>query len=233
VLDDDESGDRRNAATPANEEPAFEVTAIPDRCGSPSTLSAVLAESGTNDGKNTPNSLTQHTMHGCGDEEEERGEDLHEDVLPYSGNFACGEGSCNGIGPDAPASAGLICDVFAEYEKTFGMPQRKQKAARSALYSCNNNDLSADPIPRSLYREEPLAVTDDGGRSIEQPTEVADDVIGHGHFLRREVEDGSTSRPRQESDRQRTETEDVRSEHLSTFTSDCHLGNFYTRLVES
>lgn len=29
----------------------------------------------------------------------------------------------DGIGLDAPVSAGLIRDVFAEYEKTFAMPR--------------------------------------------------------------------------------------------------------------
>lgn len=85
----------------------------------------VLAESGTNDGKNTPNSLTQHIMHKRGDDEEERGKDVQEDVLPYNGYLACGEGSDNGKGSEAPASAGLIYDVFAEYEKTFGTPRLK------------------------------------------------------------------------------------------------------------
>ncbi|KAF7510546.1 hypothetical protein GJ744_006392 [Endocarpon pusillum] len=132
-------------------------------------------------------------MHGCKDEEEGRGEDLQENVLSHSGNFACGEGSCDDISSDAPASAGLICDVFAEYEKTFGMPWRKHKIAHSALYPCDYNDSSAHPVPRSLHPEELLTVTDDGGRSIEQPTKVADIVIGLGHFLRRNFEDGSIS----------------------------------------
>jgi hypothetical protein len=132
-------------------------------------------------------------MHGCRDEEEERGEDLQENVLSHSSNFAYGEGNCDDIGSDAPTSAGLICNVFAEYEKTLGMPRRKQKTARSALYSCNYSDSSVDPVPRFLHPEEPLTVTDDGGRSIEQPTEVADSVVGPGRFLRREFEDRPTS----------------------------------------
>ena len=129
-------------------------------------------------------------MHSCKDREEERGEDLQENVLPHSGNFACGEGSCDGIGSDAPASAGLICNVFAEYEKTFGMPRRKQKTAHSALHSCNYSDSSAHPVPQSLHLAEPLTVTDDGGRSIKQPTEVTDSVIGPGHFLKRDLRIG-------------------------------------------
>ena len=234
MLDDGQSGDRCDAATPDNEELTFEVTAPLDRCGLPSTLTNILAESGTKHGKNTPNSLTQHIMHKRGDDEEERGKDVQEDVLPHNGYFARGEGSGNDIGPEAPASAGLIHDVFAEYGKTFGTPRLKQKAARSALYySSNDNDSLAGHIPRSLHHEEPQAVTDDGGISIEHPTQVAGDVVSPGRFLRRELEDGSTSRPRQESDRQRTKTEDVGSEHLSTFTSDCRLGKFYISPVES
>jgi hypothetical protein len=234
VLDDGQSGDGCDAATPDNEELTFEVTAPLDRCGLPSTLTNVLAESGTNYGKNTPNSLTQHIMYKRGDDEEERGKDVQENVLPHNGYFACGEGSGNDIDPEAPASAGLIHDVFAEYEKTFSTPQLKQKAARSALcYSSNDNNSLAGHVPRSLHHKEPQAVTDDGGTSIEHPTQIAGDDVSPGHFLRRELEDGSTSRPRQESDRQRTETEDVGSEHLSTFTSDCRLRNFYISPVES
>jgi hypothetical protein len=135
-------------------------------------------------------------MHGYRDKEEERGEDLQENVLLYSGKFACREGNCDDIGSDAPASAGLICDVFAEYKKTFDMLRQKQKTARSALHSCNYSDSSADPVPRFLYPKEPLTVTDNGSRSIEQPTEVTDSVVSLGHFLRREFEDGSTSQPR-------------------------------------
>ena len=172
-------------------------------------------------------------MHKREDDEEERGKDVQEDMHPHNGYFACGEGSGNGIGPEAPASAGLIHDVFAEYEKTFGTPELKQKAARSALrYSSNDNDLLAGHVPRSLH-EEPQAVTDDSGMSIKHSTQVAGDDVSSGRFSRRELKDESTFRPRQESDRQQTETENVRSEHLSTFTSDCRLGNFYITPVES
>jgi hypothetical protein len=156
VLDDGQSGEGCDAATPGNEELTFEVTASLDRCGPSSTLTNVLAESGTNDGKNTPNSLTQHIMHKRRDDEEERGKGVQEDVLLYKGYFACGEGSSNDIGPEASTSAGLIHDVFAEYEKTFGTPWLEQKAARSALrYSSNDNDLLADHVPRSLHYKEP------------------------------------------------------------------------------
>jgi hypothetical protein len=93
--------------------------------------------------------------------------------------------------------------------------------------------LMAGHVPRSLHHEEPQAVTDDGGTSIEHPTQVAGDNVCPGRFSRRELKDGSTSRPRQESDRQRTKTENVGSEHLSTFTNDCRLGNFYISPVES
>jgi hypothetical protein len=119
-----------------------------DRCNPPSILTNVLAESGTNDGKNAPNSLTQHIMHKHEDEEEERGKDVQENVHPHNDYFVCGEGGGNGIGPEAPASASLIYNVFTKYEKTFGTPRLKQKAARSALrYSSNDNDSLAGHVP--------------------------------------------------------------------------------------
>jgi hypothetical protein len=61
-------------------------------------------------------------MHGCEDEEEERSENVHKSVLLYSSNFAYKKGSSDSTGLDVPASAGLICNVFAKYKKTFGMP---------------------------------------------------------------------------------------------------------------
>jgi len=40
----------------------------------------------------------------------------------------------NGIDSDTPASVGLIHDVFAGYEETFGSPKSKQKVAHSTLH---------------------------------------------------------------------------------------------------
>lgn len=72
-------------------------------------------------------------MHKHGDDEEERGKDVQEDMLPHNRYFACGEGNDNGVGPEAPSSAGLIHDVFAEYEKTFSTRQLN-KRQRARLY---------------------------------------------------------------------------------------------------
>jgi hypothetical protein len=120
MLDGSQSDNGYDAATRDNEELAFKVTAPLDRCSPPSTLTNVLAESDTNDGKNTPNNLIQHIMHKRRDDEEERDKDVQKNVLLPNSYFACGEGISNGIGLEAPAFAGLIYNVFAEYEKTFG-----------------------------------------------------------------------------------------------------------------
>lgn len=132
------------------------------------------------------------------------------------------------MGLNAPASAGLIHDVFAEYEKTFGMARRKQKTTRSAPHDCQDSGMAAGSIPQPIRLEAPRAVTDDGVTSVEQPTEVTRDDVGPRKFSR-ELENGFTSQLRQENNQQGTQTEDIRSKRLLRFASDCCPGKFYNR----
>jgi hypothetical protein len=227
VLDDKQAVDKHDAAISDDEKPTFEVAGLVGFRGPSPTLLSVLAEPGADDGKSTRNSPAQYNTDSREDNKEERGEDPHADEVPYNDNLAYSEGGGDGIGSDAPASVGLIHDVFAEYERTFSMSSRKQKRARSALNDCQDSDTAAGSIPRPISHEEPLGVT-----SIEQPAEAASDDASPSNFSRREPENGSTSRPRQGRYRQGTETDDVRSMCLPTFAGDCRLGKFYTSPVE-
>ncbi|KIX03677.1 uncharacterized protein Z518_07230 [Rhinocladiella mackenziei CBS 650.93] len=130
-------------------------------------------------------------------------------------------GSGDGIGSHAPASVGLIYDVFTESEMAFGMPRRKQKAARSTPHDRQDSDIAAGSVPRPISHEDPHAVADDGVTGIGQWTEVASDDVGSSCFSRGAFENGSTPRTRQESYRQEAETDDARSECLLKFTGDC------------
>src|SRR5258708_6073924 len=91
VLDDDEAVDTHEVAAPDAGKPAFEVADLVERCDPSPTLSGVLTEPGTDDGTNAQNSLARSPMDGRGDDEEERGGDLHEDEVSHNDTVACGE----------------------------------------------------------------------------------------------------------------------------------------------
>jgi hypothetical protein len=229
MLDDNQRIDKHDTAALNNEKPTFKVT---DPYRPSPNLSSALAEPGTDDKKNAQNGLTQYATDYRRDDKEERRGNLHEDRVPHNTNLACGEGGGDSIDSDAPASAGLIHNIFAEYKKIFSMPKRKQKAVGSTLHNYKDSDIIADPISPPIRHEEPLAVTDDGITGIEPPIVMAGDKVGPNHYLRREFRNKSTPRPRRESNRQGTEIDNIRSEYLSTFTGDYHLGKFYTGPIE-
>jgi hypothetical protein len=189
VLDDDQPVDTHKAAAPNDGKPTFEVADPVNPSGPSPTLSEVLAEPGADDGKNAPDGLAQYNRHNRAGDEGERGNNLHEDEALHTNTLArgdCGnEYNGNGTGSDAPASVGLIHDVFAEYEETFVMPRRKQKAARSALHDCPDSDTTAGSIPCSDSQGEPWGATDDGIADMEQPIEAAGGDAGRCDFSKK------------------------------------------------
>ena len=231
VLDNDQAVDKPDAAAPDVEKHTFEVADPVDYCGPSPTLSSVLTKPGTDDGKNTQNSLTQYTRDSCGENEEERDENLREDETPNNDTIVCGEGVEDDIGSDAPASAGLIHDVFAEYERTFSMPRRKQRVARPALHDYRDNGIATGSIPPPISHPEPRAVADDDVTGMEQPVEAAGEDVGPNNSSRGEIENGSTFQPRWESNRQGTETDNARSRCVSRLASDCNSGKSITTLL--
>ena len=110
---------------------------------------------------------------------------------------------------------------------------QKQNTARSCLHNNTNYSGSvAEPFPQPACDEEPRTVANDDV-NVEQPTDVAREYLDAAHFSGAELEDESTSQPGQEGDRQRTETENVGSDHLSTSPGEFRRGNVYTSPAES
>lgn len=69
---------------------------------------------------------------------------------------------------------------------------------------------------------------------LKQLAEAAGSDAGRHNPSKEEIEKGSASQLRQESDGQEeeAENEDVRSQCVSTMVSDCHSGEFYIGAIE-
>ncbi|KIX01211.1 uncharacterized protein Z518_08936 [Rhinocladiella mackenziei CBS 650.93] len=233
VLDDDQQIDTHDALASNDEKPAFEV-ASPTTSSDPSLkLYGGGAERGMDDGKSIPDGTAQGDKDDRASDEEEGGgtkphEDdaLHTHTLAANGNGGiecCGSGT----GSDTPASVGRIHDVFAEYEETFGLPKSKQKVARSTVHDCPESGTIAGSLSRPVSHGEPRVSADDDVAKIEQAAEAAGGDAAR--LSKREIENGSTSRSRQESNEQETEIVQVRSQCVATLAGGCHSQSAFQR----
>ncbi|KIX03740.1 uncharacterized protein Z518_07293 [Rhinocladiella mackenziei CBS 650.93] len=208
VLDDDQSVDIPDAAASDDEKPTFEVTdPITHRGLSPSlTLSGGFAEPDTEDGKDTSDSLAKYNTRDPVRDEKGGSNKSHKDNAFHTCTLTRGNGgnerSESGIGSDAPASIGQIHDVFAEFEETFGMARRKQNTV-TTLRDCPDRDVTARSIPR------PVRAAVDGAADMEQLAEAVSGDVGCNYLSKEEIENGTTFQSRQESDGQKTQTEDI------------------------
>ncbi|KAK5282692.1 hypothetical protein LTR80_011998, partial [Exophiala xenobiotica] len=133
VLDDDHPVDIPDAAASGDGNPTLEVVNREPLSSPSPTLSRGTAELSNEDGKDNPDSLAQYKSDNpTGDANEGGSNESHKDDALHARIPANGSGgdecSDSGTGADAPASVGQIHDVFAEFEETFGMARRKQKA---------------------------------------------------------------------------------------------------------
>ena len=165
-----------------------------------------------------------------GDEKEGGSNKSHKDDALHARTLARGNGSNeysdNGTGLNTPASVGRIYDVFAEFEQTFGMARRKQKTVVATLRDYPNRDVTAGSVPSPVGRGEPRSAADDGAADLEQLSEAVSADVGRNYLSKGEIENGSTFQSRQESDGQGTQTEDIKSQCVSTLASDCQSVEF-------
>ncbi len=236
MLDDDQSVDIPDAASPDDQKPTLEVADLAPPSDPSPTLSGGFAEPRTEDGKDAPDSLAKYnTNDPAGDEKEGGNNKSEEDDAFHTRTLTRGNGSneCSDsvIRTDAPASVGPILDVFTEFEETFGLARRKQKTVVTTLRDCPDRDVTTGSIPRPVSQGEPRSAADDGAADMELLAETVSGDIGRNYLSEEEIENGSTFQSRQESDGQETQTEDVRSQCISTLASDCHSGEFMSMLL--
>ncbi|MCJ1282889.1 hypothetical protein MMC26_002215 [Xylographa opegraphella] len=207
LLDNDQPVDIPDAASPDDQKPTLEVPDPAPHSGPSPTLSGEFAEPRHQDGKDAPDSLAKYnTNDPAGDEK--------------AGNNKSEDDSA--IRTDAPASVGQIHDVFAEFEETFGLTRRKQKTMVATLRDCPYRDVTTGSIPRPVSQGEPRSAADDGAADMELLAETVSGDVGRNSLSEEEIENRSTFQSRQESDGQETQTEDVRSQCISTLAGDCH-----------
>jgi len=231
VLDDYQPVSFPDAAASEDGNPTLEVVNQEPPSSPSPTLSGGTAELSNEGGKDDPDSLSLYkTDNPTGDQKEGGSNESHKDDalharIPTNGS-GCDECSDSGTGSDAPASVGRIHDVFAEFEETFGMARRKQKAVVTAVRDCPDRDDAAGSIPPPVSQGGPRPAADDGAADMELFAQtVHGGDIGHSYLSKGEIENGSPFQSEQESDGRETQTEDVRSQCVSTLTSDCHSGS--------
>ena len=128
-----------------------------------------------------------------------------------------------------------IHDVFAEFEETFAMARRRQKTVVATLLDRLDRDVTAGTIPRPVSQEgpRPRSAADDGAVDMEELAEAVSGDPGYNYSSKDEIENGSTFQSKRGDDRQETQTEDVRSQCISTLASDCRSGESYISAVKS
>lgn len=195
---DDEEDDGHDAAASGRNEPTFESASSADRLDPPS-MSDLPSESIVNGVHGTQNSEPEQIL-----QDREGEEDSKEKLDRSSRHTEHTEGGTtyDGVCREAPASSGHIYDIFAEFEKSFGMngvkqkPQKQTLRARSPHDSSDHRGLPEPPHANSV--------------SDEQHPDVANDDPDPSCFPGAGSTQESTSEPRQDSEGQVPFMEDIR-----------------------